>query len=502
MPPSSLTDQRRRWEARALSGLAGDIDAAMEEARGEPSWSQTLSLARSMLAGGAPVRAPRVSASDPAAPVAAALGVRASLLALDLAAMEPALSLSRRSASRDPLLSMLTSAWGALATTGDGASALASAALAQKEAREAGRGALLVDATALEALAHLVSGALEAGVTRARAASRMAASEGIAPLTVTAHLVLARARRLGGHPHLGAHVAASIAQHLGSACLAWAHWEQRLGVGHAASDGEVGDVLGRALQAASAADRGAFEDRRAELELTPLSAFAREDAVMLLELLDHRAPLVHAARWARGLEDAVPAGLDGAHEGLGAAAFVLVRPGAPGRRIVSAGVPLAISETSARMVAPAEAQLRTDSAIAQLLLHGADGVRVDELFARLYGFPLVERHRGVLRVLLHRVRQRAPGLRLERVGDRLRLDVDAPMLVPDPRCARPDAGLLSLAARLGVVGPRDLAELGVPLRRAQESLRRLADAGILSIHPASRGVAYVLEDTTFTAPTP
>lgn len=494
---------RRRWEAHALSAAAGDIEASQREAEaaGDTGWSATLRIARSMLAGGSVARAPRVRATDDAAPAFAALGVRAGLLALDTTAIEAAAALGERAVGADGLLASLTAAWARLAIDGDGAAALTVAERAQREARDAGRGALVVDATALEALARLVSGATESGVARARTASRMAASEGIAPLTVIAHLVLARARRLAGHPHLGAHVAAAIGQHLGAGCQAWAGWEQALGAGHTSGAGAA-DVLGRTLEALAAADREALDDRRAELDVAPLPRFARIDADVLLELADHRAAPSHAPRWILGHEDAVPAGLDAALDASGASAFVLAAPGAPGRRVLSVGVPLAMAERSAQLVAPAEAHLRTDSAIAQLLLHGEQGVEASELFARLYGFALVERHRGVLRILLHRVRQRAEGLVLVRDGERLRLEVDGPMLFPDPRCARPDAGLLSLAARLGAVGPRDLAELGLPLRRAQESLRRLADAGILAAQPAGRGVAYVLEDTTFTSPTP
>ncbi|MGE3635738.1 MAG: hypothetical protein AB7P00_37885, partial [Sandaracinaceae bacterium] len=469
MPPPRLTDAQERWKIGALKGDAPTLDALLDEAReaDESSWVTTLAYARAMLGGATLAPPPRPRDDDPAAPVIAALRVRAGLLALDVTELAEASRLAARVADREPLLGAASRAWAGLALGEDPRAVRDTALDVQERAKREKHGGLLVDATALEAMTYLADGeADEHAVSRARLGSRMAASEGLAPITVLAHLVLARARRLSGHPYLGSHIARSVAQYLGAGLRRWSDWESVLGAGDASAveEGSSCALVGL-LRAFEACDRAALGDRRAELEVTELPRFARRDADVLLELADHLAPAVHAAGWLDGTDDAVPAGL-GVGPGHAYPGYVVARPGGVARRVLAVGVALARAELDAVVVQPPTPQHRTDSAIAALLLHGDAGVDVSVLFERLYGFPLAARHRSVLRVLLHRVRARVGELELERDADRVRLRYEAAVLFPDPRCSRSDASVLALAAQRGAISTRDLEGMGMPDRKS------------------------------------
>jgi len=129
----------------------------------------------------------------------------------------------------------------------------------------------------------------------------------------------------------------------------------------------------------------------------------------------------------------------------------------------------------------------------------------DALFRRVYGFAYDEGlHRGVRDVLYHRVRQRLGEVAaLVRADGRIRVAHDVSILAPDPRCSPPrDHILLWLLARHGHTSAKDAAKLlGIPVRTAQDGLRRLADDGVCRAEKVGRRLEYHLEDTTFREPT-
>jgi hypothetical protein len=283
-------------------------------------------------------------------------------------------------------------------------------------------------------------------------------------------------------------------------------WERILGTGTSGPPPPDGapERLYAALEAAGRGDRGDWEEALDEIGAAPLPAFLRAEVDALRELADWSAPSTRCAEWIGGTTDAPPFALDGASGTTRARAFVLAAPGRAPRRVLALGRSLCERETHAQTIGDEAEQARTDSTVAALLLAGPEGVPVETLFERIYGFPHHERHDGVWRVLLHRVRARVEGwATLEHAQRHVSVVPRGPVLFPDARCERADAEVLAYAAAHGVLVAKDIAEaLGVPLRRAQDALKRLAEGGLFRATSEGRVVRYVLEDTTFGEPTP
>lgn len=433
---------------------------------------------------------------------AAALGARAAILRLDPHALAGWVTLHERLG--DDAWARLGRAW-LEAFRGNLGSLSALAKSLEKAGREIGDGLVVVESATIGAFAALEAGEPEDALARARRASRMAASEGLGPFTVLAHVVLARARRKTGHAYLGAHVATTLGSLLAHDMRSWVEWETVLGAGSTAPPAITSPArdLAAGVAAMEARDRAMFEAAWSSVCEHP-AHFVAEDARALQEVSDWRATPAAEQPWIDGHAALTARRVHGVCGASETDAVVLGWPAARGRRVLAIGAKLAAHETDATLVATERDQARTDSAIAALLLVGPEGIERASLFASLYGFPYVHRHDGVLRVLLHRVRKRVePWGALSADGSRVALETRSRVLFPDPRCHRGDQAMLVLAVSRGSLEARDVSlGLGIPLRRAQESLQRLAEAGLMRAQKSGRVVHYILEDTTFTEPTP
>ncbi len=361
----------------------------------------------------------------------------------------------------------------------------------------------VVDAAAWSAFAALATGDVEEALGRARRASRMARTESLLSCEYLASAVLARARRHAGAPHLAARIAGQLLDVVPSTWRPWVTYELALAGGSPADHaGSPSLALAALFDAARSGERAAFADARARYEarlegFAPLAAEARAIA----DALDPEADATSA--FARGAETLSPHGVVDPREGDGAVAFVLCRPGRPARRVLAAG--RALLDVAAWEPGDAAAnEHRSLTLLAALAF--APAMELEAAFAAVYGFAFTTaKHDAVMRTLLHRTRVTldAAGT-IEREGTTLRLVPSAPLLIPDPRCARPadQRVLAALAIGGGAVGAKDLARsLRVPLRTVQLALKRLVEDGAARSHKDGRRVAYVVEDSAFCEPT-
>jgi hypothetical protein len=391
----------------------------------------------------------------------------------------------------------------------------------------AGRDAsLLVELTALRALAALHTGDVETALRSARRASRMGRTESLPQAEYLAGLVLARSRRLAGHAHLATGILAALARVAPQPWHAWIQWElilagalpdaQRLAerASNSASSSErAADGLARVVESALAGDRDALDRAVSETSRAVSGCeFARTDLLVLHAALDPFAPDPpdgDVARWRRGETSLVPASVRGlatlstASVASATVAYVAVLVDRPARRVIASGAPLL--EGAVRLYPPKGNPGRVERALAALALAGRKGLATPELFRRVYGFQHApDVHRGIFDVLLHRARARVRGLaEIEREGDRLRLKGKQPFLVPDPRSVQPlEEFMLRLVARSGGASAKEAAEaLNVPLRTVHRALQRLVSEGACQRARAGRTVVYRIEDTTFQEPT-
>ena len=193
--------------------------------------------------------------------------------------------------------------------------------------------------------------------------------------------------------------------------------------------------------------------------------------------------------------------------GSGTLACVVTSPTAGGveaMRIASLAAPLAVDRD--RLPGPAQSkQQRAYTLIVTIAM--APGADLDEerAFQLTYGFAFERAlHRDIFNVLIHRARQLlGEGATLERDQRRLRLTLAERTVFPEPRCTRPlsDRVLHFVSHRDGARA-RDVAEsLDVSLRSAQKALDQLIGDGACAREKQGRSVEYVVEDTTFRAPT-
>lgn len=393
----------------------------------------------------------------------------------------------------------------------------------REAAADRGDGPGAVEAVALSALSvEATAPPPAAAVSHARRATLMAQSEGAWAQEYLAFLVLARARRRSGRPHLALQVLTALGSVAPLAYRPWIGWESllcgdRARAAHAAAahGGPPAWTCVRAalalLDACHAGDRPAADEAAAELR-TASGAFqlVHREAEALIGLVDPLAPASPAvAAWRCGETDVVPEGVLGLAVPRGfplesdrALAAVWARPSRPGLRLLLPGIPL-VHAPLLPIDEPGGA--RTDMGLAALALAGPSGLPRAVFFQRIYGFPFVPiRHQGVLDVLVHRMRARLGATAtLVRDGSSgaLELSVTEPFLVPDARCTLPSVECVLWAlARLGTASAQQAAaELHMPLRTVQAVLRGLVDEGTCQQERDGRRVAYRVEDTSFTS---
>ncbi|MES1204812.1 MAG: helix-turn-helix transcriptional regulator [Pseudomonadota bacterium] len=447
-------------------------------------------------------------------------------------AVHAALSAQAREVAPEPDLSLAAARLWARILHGDFAGLEAAAKSLGDDASRAGDPAALIEATIVRALAVLSTGTLDDAVELGRRAARMAQAEALSHHEYLAHITLARVRRYTGRPHLALHILAALARVAPVTWSGWIGWETYL------SGGTIGEVtapvvgpamraqqsLQALLDAARSSDRRAFDraaaDARAVAGDAPVLADEVAAVIAAIDPLEREVP-PGLLPWMQGEIAAIPFGLHGVgfREEAGpqaesATAFVMARPGHPGRRLLLPGLKLA---PSARLLVrdSSRAGARTETGIAALALAGDAVISRDDFFRRVYGFPFVAyRHRAVLDTLCHRMRTllgKAGEIRRDEgdgddtaaAGGRvptIALLLQEPIVVPDMRCILPTADrVLRALALLGSTSASVAAEqLQMPLRTVQAVLQQLVSEGACTTERDGRHVVYKIEDTTFT----
>lgn len=414
-------------------------------------------------------------------------------------------------------------AWRRL-VTGEWEGARDDAEALENLARKSGDAALVVECAALRALAQTQAGDLEEAKTLARRASRMGRTEAIFEPECTAHLVLARVRRLTGYPHLATRILRTLWDRTPSRFYGWLSWELWMAgareegfllPGSALAFHRAADALHRLLSAADAGDAEGYREAadRLEVAVAELPPFAAE----VRALLDANDPARAEAAadveaWCRGRVDEAPSALHGvvtrdgaAPEDESAIAYVHAVPGGSARRITRLGWTLIDRSATTALPQSRRKQGRNETIVAALALAGPEGLPEAELFETAYEFAYVpETHGSSFGVALHRARKYADGVaRIHHEASRVTLEVDRPVLIPDPRCKKPlsDKLLCAIADHRGA-SPRDIAQaVGVSLRIAQSTLASLSAEGSCVAKKKGRELVYEVEDTTFSEPT-
>ncbi|MGE0788114.1 MAG: hypothetical protein AB7S26_20755 [Sandaracinaceae bacterium] len=519
-----MTEDRQRF----LALLRGEVDAAdarIAEGGGaggasDRAWHLALRAAR-WHTDPASVAAPRLDecaalAADPEAreglTQAAYQRARASALASDLDGLTEWANVLCRVDADAPETALVAG----LAATLAPRSTIEVAGLEALRDRLAADSSLAIDLRSVLSLAYEVVGEPTHALAAAREASRLARDAELPQCAYLANLVLARQRRLHGLPHLAARILSALARVAPAQWGPWLGWELVMsGVIDAAEDAPDDSpvaALRRFLGVASATERATLTSLAGALRASaPASPFAA-DVSALLACTDPFDASDVAAEWTRGESDVPPRGLWGLSASLRPAAgtetalAVVAATPASARRVLWTGASVATHELGCALLPQSHRkQGRMDSTIAALCLAGRQGVADPELFHRVYQLKFAPHlHRGVLDVLLHRVRERVEGYaQIERADGRTAIRVARAMLVPDPRCGRPvDDRLLYYLATGGRADARTAARaLDVPLRTAQAALQALVDDGSCVRRRHGNRVEYALEDTTFREPT-
>lgn len=379
----------------------------------------------------------------------------------------------------------------------------------------------VIEVTALRAMLALSAGQLSDAAAFARRASLMARTEALPAAELLANVTLSRLRRHSGKSYLALRILESLGRtDAGQAAPGWLEWERFLagGADTSAPSGDPGvpalraaQAGRRALCAARAGRRDEFEQRATELERASAGfADMQREASALCALLDPgRAAEEPLAGFRRGEHDELRHGLDSvpatdAESEPGNGILAVARPGEPGSRMLRDGLGL-FGPCRTLFEAGARVHGRTDTALSVLVLAGPDAQPEEEFFQRVYGFVYASgKHRGVLDVLLHRVRQRigASGTLLRASGG-LRLELREAIAVADPRCSPPAAArVLSALSRQPAATAETIAgRLGITPRAVQMALRELVSDGACEVRRSGRQVRYQLLDSTFSEPT-
>ena len=402
---------------------------------------------------------------------------------------------------------------------------------------------LVVEVTALRALVLASLAKTGDALTFARRASLMARTEAEPEAELLANIVLARMRRHVGKPHLAVRILDALARLVPDAPRAWLEWERLLAGGTSPVDAYDIDLdtpaplaLGEAAPAAQAAmapmpttaparigrrlllaaragNREDFERAAAAvLEATAAWSDVQDEARALIALLDPDRAVPDSLRdFRHGTDEALRYGLFGARvapgeQEPGINVFALARPREKGLRVLIDGLGLF---APGRLIACEEgarrAHGRTDAGLAMLVLAGPEPTPEAEFFRRVYGFAYSPRtHRGVLDVLLHRMRKRIePSGTIARTDGHLALSLRVAVAVADPRCAPPAAArILSALARQPLATADGVAaRLGITLRAAQLALQQLVHDGACVARRTGRHLEFQLCDSTFREPT-
>src|SRR6266700_1707862 len=357
----------------------------------------------------------------------------------------------------------------------------------------------VIEVTALRALVSAATEHLSDAISFARRASLMARTEAEPGAELLANLVLARMRRHAGKPHLAVRILDALARLVPEAPTAWLEWE-RLLAGGTPPDSGPPDQAARLRAPAAAAGRqlllAARDGRRDEFEraaddLLRASAVWRDihdEARALIGMLDADRAVPESMRGFRhGRDEALRYALHGTRviagdQEPGLAVFAVARPGEAGRRILVDGLGLfrparaLVCEDGARRT-----HARSDAGLAALVLAGPDPIPEETFFHQVYGFTYAPGvHRGVLDVLLHRMRKRVdPSGHVVRAQGGLHLALSESLAVADPRCSPPAAArVLSALARQPLATAEALAgRLGITVRGVQMALRQLVGDG-------------------------
>jgi hypothetical protein len=547
----TLGETARRVYSKVLSGDLSDVRdtlarLAVEESAMAGAWAAAITAAAWMVRPDlhrAPERREleRFLGAQPDARLVAALSLshleRASAVAFDPGALEAWLALHERllagtshEQTEAGLWLEAARAWAAL-LRGRLAGLFESTSDLEKRALTAKVAPLVIDASVQRALLASLSGDLETGTALARRASRMARTEGLPQQEYLAHLTLARARRLSRHPHLAIRILTALEPMISTHFTGWLAWELLMAgevvestallarSEHTSLALAAARALSEVVRSAVAGDRAVFE--RSARELTRHTrgfSLVEREAVALLTAADYRAADVPDAEpvraWCAGREAPPPPALHGLCMRPGteaqseaedvSEAYVLARVDAPPRRILGLGSNLVDLPEIVRLRRTRRRQGRVEIMTAIIAASPA-GIEQTQAFEQAYELPYeAEVHRGVFEVLLHRVRAyiEAAG-ELEREEGVLRIRLRRPLLVPDPRCARPlHDRLLRILAREGRATASDAAsKVGLSLRAVQDALKALIEDGICSSERDGRQIVYVVEDTTFSEPT-
>ena len=474
------------------------LDAAIA---GEPRTSEDLAVRAARARMGLETMPSLASIAAAGSSLAASLLARHAVAGLDAPALSEAASLAVSLArdERELIEAELAQAWSAHFA---GEATFETARALEVRASRARIPHAVIDAASLVASAAWLEQSHELATTHARRASRMARTEGLPSEEYLAHLVLARARRHLGRPHLSARIVTAIARVAPARWRGWLAIELRLS--------------GAADMAARVLARGS----EGALDHSPVDALLRssapaQDAWRTVASLDRELRALHAAIDPRVVTPQIVAAflegkvheLPGTLSGLlaeGKGIRVLAAPNVLARRVLwtDALAARGVIELGQRDGAK---QHRREAALAQLAFAGSEGLANDELFRRVWGFQFTPHlHQGVLDVLLHRVRAA-----LGDVGDIVRKDkqtrlvLQRPVALVDPQIetSLEDAVLRALALR-GEARARELAEdLSVPLRTVQQALSRLVEGEECHRVGEGQGITYRVEDTTFREPT-
>jgi len=379
----------------------------------------------------------------------------------------------------------------------------------------------VIEVTALRAMLALSLGQLSDAAAFARRASLMARTEALPAAELLANVTLSRLRRHSGKPYLALRILESLGRtDAARAAPGWLEWERFL-AGGADTNEPSGDASGpalravqagrRVLDAARAGQRDDFEQQAAELERASAGfSDMQREARALCALLDPtRAAEEPLAAFRRGEHDELWHGLTSvpalhAESEPSTGILAVARPGERGSRLLRDGLGL-FGPCRTFFEAGARVHGRTDTALSVLVLAGPDAQPEEEFFRRVYGFAYSSaKHRGVLDVLLHRVRQRiAASGALLRANGGLRLELCEAIAVTDPRCSPPAAArVLSALSRQPTATAETIAvRLGITPRAVQMALRELVSDGACEVRRSGRQVRYQLLDSTFSEPT-
>lgn len=378
---------------------------------------------------------------------------------------------------------------------------------------------LTIRTAALKAFAMLCGGDVEGGLREARRASRMSQVEELPTAQYFAHMILARARRCVGSSHQAVRVLRSVAEVAPAQWGGWLAYETVMAGGPpavSALDRLRGErATPSSFTVAAGAAAGLLSSEGTPLASNDAPELLRPFMVELedLEVAVGLAPVGVASeamqQWAMGSRNDAPHGLlglgaVGEETEFGSPAAVIVGSTLPVRRWLRGALSRLAPADALVLDASTKGRERIELAVAALAL-ACGALDEAQLFRQIYGFTFVRStHRGVLDVLLSRIRKRIePHASVTREGENISLQVERPMMVSDPRC-RIDSRerVLHLVAREGRLGTSDAAErLGIPFRTAQDAIAQLIDEGALHKVREGRRVAYRVEDTTLSEPT-